>query len=510
MAENQNPKELNNPELTINPNTASTSAPQEGSDATTAIQNDLDDLINSTINDSAAKQKIDFTANKSDTAKKDDKKKALLRERKMPTYIIIFSLICVLFLSCISLGFLFYKYIDYQKTWVVSATREPYMPWVDEQYDYIVRTLQLEPLDKYNAQQVVTTNTNKDNIINRIIQDPEIGFITKKKILTPGVSLLYRDIANRFDNFEWLKNVAGQQWFFPNWIQAISKQDWFNNSIQKAIVSVESIRFAVALKYFSLLDSFTTQLSSYASMPKDVVAKKLKNFVDRGEKDIYLYVSSCYLNGYEIWTSCSTIGDFFNYYTYVDSSFTNDDKRLFLLTMDIIQAKLENTDFPSLDVSVRNIDTINNSINLNIEINTFKEDEAALTLDNGILNPHIYLITSIVNHLRESRYVLTDSININSLVVEKRKVKVWWQMVTVNTSSFSFALPLQNDVQREIYDFTNSNWDSDIGGWADIKSIAPILTNPTQTTTGTTTTGSNTTGSNTTTWTTSTGTRTNQ
>ena len=61
---------------------------------------------------------------------------------------------------------------------------------------------------------------------------------------------------------------------------------------------------------------------------------------------------------------------------------SKDDLRLFLLTMDIIEAKLENTDFPSLDVSVRNIDTQNNTINLSITINTFKEDEAKLTLSD--------------------------------------------------------------------------------------------------------------------------------
>ena len=53
------------------------------------------------------------------------------------------------------------------------------------------------------------------------------------------------------------------------------------------------------------------------------------------------------------------------------------------------------------------------------------------------------------------RYVLTNSINVNQLVVDKRKVKVWGQIVTVNTSTFDFSLPLQNEVQREIYDFTN-------------------------------------------------------
>ena len=458
MTETSKTKDANNPELTLNPNVVANNTASELSSETTSIQNDLDDLINSSIKDSAVKQKIDFSTSLTDQSQRDDKKKQLLRKRKIPTYIIVFCFLCIWLLWLGGLWFLFYQYIEFQKSWVVGVTWASYMPWVDSKYDFVVRTLQLQPIDKYTAQQVVTTNTNKDNIVERIIQDQEIDFITKKKILTPWVSLLYRDIASRFDNFESLKNTAWQQWFFPQKIEVISNNNnWFNNSIQKAIVSVESIRFAVALKYFSLIDSFIGQLSSFASMNKELVSEKLKTFVERGEKDIYLYVSSCYLNGYELWISCSSIWDFFNYYKYTDTSMSKDDLRLFLLTMDIIEAKLENTDFPSLDVSVRNIDTQNNTINLSITINTFKEDEAKLTLSDWILNPHIYLITSIVNHLRESRYVLTNSINVKQLVVDKKKVRVWGQIVNVNTSSFDFILPLQNEVQREIYDFANSN-----------------------------------------------------
>jgi hypothetical protein len=47
--------------------------------------------------------------------------------------------------------------------------------------------------------------------------------------------------------------------------------------------------------------------------------------------------------------------------------------------MDILEAKLENTDFPSLDISMKNIDPLNNTISLNVEINTFKDDEVQLT-----------------------------------------------------------------------------------------------------------------------------------
>ncbi len=424
---------------------------------TVEIQNDLDDLITSTINDDAKKQRLDFAANSNEAAKKDEKLQARIREKKIPSKIIAFAAILLIVLTVWGAFFLFFQYVKYQETWTTSPTRGSYMPWTERQYEYIVKTLQLQQLDKYNPQQVITTNSAKWNIVERIIDDRDIDYLTKKKVLQEWVKMLYRASLNKFDEYENLKNTVGQQWFFPTDINSLPNGLNFDNSLQKAIISVESIRFSVALKYFSLIDSFTAQLSSYASRSKDDVAQALQKFTDRWEKDISNYITACYLNGYEIGSSCGTIGDFFNYYKYIDTtSLTDPDKKLFLLAMDAIEAKLENTDFQSIDVSVTSIDTVNNSISLMVDINTFKDDEAKLMSSKWVLNPHIYLITSIINQLRESRYVLTDSININTLNVNKKKVRVGWQTVNVNSSSFNFTLPLQKEVQREVYDFSDA------------------------------------------------------
>lgn len=208
------------------------------------------------------------------------------------------------------------------------------------------------------------------------------------------------------------------------------------------------------MKFFSILDSFVAQLSSVTSTNKEQLAADIETFISRGEKDINNYITSCYLNGYEMSSSCNAIGDFSNYYSIL--GVTGFNQPLFLQTMSALEAKLENTDFPSLDISMQSIDPLKNTINLNVEINTFKDDEAQLTEEKGVLNPHIFIVTSIINHLRESRFVLTDTININTLKVNKKKIKVGGQVVTVNSSSFTFALPLQNDVQREIYDFSDT------------------------------------------------------
>ena len=329
------------------------------------------------------------------------------------------------------------------------------MPWTQQKYEYVIKTLWLQQVNKYTAQQVITTNTNKNNIISNIINDTDIDFLTKKKVLQEWVQLLYRDVANRYDKYEDLKNTIGQQWFYPIAVQDITKSLNFEWSLQKAIVTMESVRFVVALKYFSLLDTFITQIASRASMSKEEVRSTIDKFVGRWEKDIHNYVTSCYLNGYEPSIACDTIQDFFNYYNYVDTSLKDSEKKLFLILMDTIEAKLENTKFPSLDLTVDSIDPVNSTLSLKIEINTLPEDEVTLTRDRGILNPHIYLITSVVNYLRESRYVITNNIKLSTLNIDKKTVKIWWQTITVNASTYSFTLPLQKEVVREIYDFAD-------------------------------------------------------
>jgi hypothetical protein len=69
------------------------------SQATEIIKNDLDDLINTSITDSAAKQKIDFTTTTSDADKKNEMKQARIREKKIPNKIIVFAVICVFLLA---------------------------------------------------------------------------------------------------------------------------------------------------------------------------------------------------------------------------------------------------------------------------------------------------------------------------------------------------------------------------------------------------------------------------
>ncbi len=420
--------------------------------STVNVENDLEELITASTTPSQAVWKIDFSAS-NEAQKQADKKEAIMRDRSLPKRIMLWATSFLLLIAAGIIWFLFYQYIWYQETGKVSDRWAKQMPWIEKQYIEIIRLLWLQDTNKYSAQSVVTNNYGPDNIVSTIIKDQSWDFLSKKKTLQEWVSQLYQTVAKKYDSYDSLKKEVWEQWFFPRDIQTVAKWVFFDNSLQKAIISIESVRFATALKFFSSLDSFLAQLSSYTSTNKEELEVQLQDFIKRWEKDINNYIVSCYLNGYEISSTCSTIGDFSNYYYYLDPASLN--QKNFLITMDALEAKLENTDFPSLEISMKSIDPLRNTISLNVEINTFKDDEAQLTATKWILNPHIHLVTSIINNLRASRYVLTDSINVNTLKVNKKKIKIGWQTVTVNSSSFDFQLPLQNDVQREIYDFSD-------------------------------------------------------
>lgn len=120
--------------------------------------------------------------------------------------------------------------------------------------------------------------------------------------------------------------------------------------------------------------------------------------------------------------------------------------------MSYLDAKLENTDFPSLAINIKSFDPLQNSISFSIELNTFQADELQL-LNKGILNPHIYLATKIINLLRESKFVVASPINLSTLKVNKKKLRIGNQDYVVNNSSFDFVLPLQKNAEREIYDY---------------------------------------------------------
>lgn len=218
--------------------------------------------------------------------------------------------------------------------------------------------------------------------------------------------------------------------------------------------TIETIKFATALKMFSLLDTFLQQASRLVDLPKDTVRNTIAAYLARGEKDISHFLTTCYLNPYEDFPACNQIGDFANYFRFEERD-ADFNPSLFAQIMSIVDAKLEQSELPSLQIDFDRFTPNAQSLWFRVTVNTLPEDEREF-MNNGIINPHIFIISQLVNLLKQSLFVIGESINVNTLNIQRTTMTVGDIQVPVSTSKMNFKLPLQNDSQREISDFYQS------------------------------------------------------
>lgn len=136
--------------------------------STINVENDLEDLINSSTKPKEPAGKINFALT-DEAQKKEDKKQAILYDRSLPKRIILWSASFILLLVSIGFGFLFYQYISYQETGKVADRWASYMPWIEKQYIDVIRVLGLQDTSKYMPQQVVTKDYSNSNVVTTII-----------------------------------------------------------------------------------------------------------------------------------------------------------------------------------------------------------------------------------------------------------------------------------------------------------------------------------------------------
>jgi hypothetical protein len=130
----------------------------------------------------------------------------------------------------------------------------------------------------------------------------------------------------------------------------------------------------------------------------------------------------CYLNPYEQLPNCNQINDFNNYFLYEDKTITFDTK-LFSNILSLIDSKLEKSDIASLQIDFNRFDPNLKSIGFRVTVNTLAEDDVAF-LSRGIVNPHIFIISTLVTLLKQSFFVIGDSINVDKLNIKQQNLTV--------------------------------------------------------------------------------------
>lgn len=333
----------------------------------------LDDLGN--MAPAVSKDKIDFSVNKGLTGQEKAMKEAVFERtffNKMTTAV-MFGLV---FLVIAFFGYTFQQYIRYMEGKSVSSVIDYYMPSIHKTYIQVSKLFG-QNTDAYGIDSLTTPSAQQN--LNAIVSDRSLNYITKKEILDKAVDQLVRSTTTQYTRLDEIKQDIGSYGFFPKDVQQFAASTFIDNSLQKSLIAVEAIRFSTALTFFSNLDTFTQQFSSFISLNSEQVASLLESYRTRGEKDIHNYLTTCYFNPYVNADNCSMPqgNDFFNYYTYVDTNATIE-RRIFPILMSYLDAKLEDSDFPSLEISIKNFDPLQNNLSFGIDLNTFQEDELQL------------------------------------------------------------------------------------------------------------------------------------
>lgn len=303
-----------------------------------------------------------------------------------------------------------------------------------------------------NENKILIDSITNENL-NKVIKST-IPFIFKRDILEEAVSKIIRSILEKNNILQSINKDINKYWFIHPDVMSILEKNKEQIPIMVSLHTLETIKFWTALKIFSMLDTFLQQASSSLWISKNELADTMTKYTERWEKDIANYLSTCYLNPYERLPNCDQVNDFNNYFAYEDKD-TKINTNLFSKIFNLIDTKLEKSDISSLQIDFNRFDPNVKNIWFRVTVNTVSEDDNAF-IARGIINPHVFIISTLVTLLKQSAFVIWDSINVDKLNIKQQNINVWNIQIPVNTSFMTFDLPLQNSSEREIFDFYNN------------------------------------------------------
>lgn len=416
----------------------------------------------------------------------DEKRLERIKEKKLEN-MIKYSLFFGIILLAIS-WFLFFYYLKYlnlnlketeltyeEKEFVVKFKENKMKVaenfWEFAPYIWLPNVKEIQENNLSFGTIVASNNNSNENLfkelkskVDNLIMNDQIDYIDKSDQLKQFIiDISINTLANspKIKEIEW--NIW-KYWFLPEEVHETIE----DNTIQRSFLWIETIKYYTALKTFSYLDSFKNWLWEFIWMNKEDVEKFLDLYIKSWERDIEKYLSDCILNPLEITTESESCINFMDFEKYVTLNYTckawdknctnvNFQPKIFKKVIQYIKYMLESESLPILSILLNSLDPNNNTISFTIDINTYSDDEKSL-LSEWILNPNVFISTSLINSLRKSHMILWSSIKIDNLKVNKKDVKNSdWTSSKANNSSFVFTIPIQKSVEKEIYDYVYNN-----------------------------------------------------
>ena len=293
--------------------------------------------------------------------------------------------------------------------------------------------------------------------INAIINASDIDYIDKKDLLTSYASDIVNKSQERASYIDTLKQDSARQWFIPEEIDRILANDKAIDTIQRSLNALEVIKFSTATRVFSYMNTALTtiiEMMKVWSANIDSLKQLFIQLSSRWEKDISSYVYMCYLNPFETTANCDTVWDLDLYYS------NNNDKsidiKLFKNSMNAISQLLEKNDTSLFSITFNWFNAQDKNITFNVEVYTNQDDERAL-ISQGKKNPNIFILTNIINLLKQSSFIIWADINTKEINVSPKTINLGWLQRMVNYSTMNFTVPIQKNTEREIFDYIDLN-----------------------------------------------------
>lgn len=290
-------------------------------------------------------------------------------------FLISFFIILITGLTSIVLR-LYSRYIYFASQAVPDANYQNYVETYKQGQQFLDKTLRLSNYRKYTSLSI--NGSGEESNVDTIIQEKNLSYIQKKDILQGALDDFSTAFILNSKALIVLKENISKYGFFSQEMYSMLEDQSYSTSIKKYLLSLEIIKFSSAIKVFGYLDTFVSSLANALRVPTTQVESSMKSLADRGEKDIAVYLSNCYLNPYEIDYDCNLVGDFDRYYTIVDKDNMETDTNFFKKMMYYVDTKLEQTDLPSFSITFKRYDPTQKQISFTVDVNTFKQDEVAL------------------------------------------------------------------------------------------------------------------------------------
>ena len=370
-------------------------------------------------------------------------------------------------------SFAFWKYLG-EKSQADISHLSTITEKTSKNYDEYWQTLGLFDLQKYENLNVDEWAKEK---ITKIIKDLSLNYVQKRDILQSVANKIGTSILDLKWKIQQDTNALNKDWFFPEELVWILKQDNAVGSIQRSLLSLEVVKFSSAIKVFSLMDTFLSSMVSDFGYQQSEIKRILNELIERGENDIQNYLNYCYNNPYEP-VQCNIIWDFDKYYQLRENSTGEKpfNTSFFKKLMEHIDKKLEYSNVPSFSITFNSFDGKSNSIAFTVEVNTLKEDEYVL-LKQGIKSPHIFIVSELIQLLKQSTFIVGKAIDAKDIRVTSKPITIWGSKYMVNNSVKTFTLPIQKNTEREIFDYVDK-YQSSLMPTQEIESQLPTNNTP--------------------------------